>query len=456
MTLVSTVRLDEQIAPKPGQNAYQPFGAALDVLYSREPEVMLSGPAGTGKSRASLEKLHICARKYPKMRGAIARKTRRSITQSAMVTFNRKVLTPDARVTYHHTDHEYRYPNGSVLVIDGLDKNSKLMSTEFDIIYVMEARELTLDDWEALSTRCRWGVMPYQQLIGDTNPDSPAHWIYKRYQEGRLPMLESVHQDNPALFNRKTGQWTEIGKAYIERLARLTGVRRARYLDGLWVQAEGVVYPEFDRLRHWIPPFPIPNYWPRVRVIDFGYVHPFVCHWYALSPYGQLILYRELYGVGRLVSEWAKVIQAYSRGERYIATVTDHDAEGRATLEAALGIQTTPARKAVKTGIEAVKTRLTREVYHGEDKVPALVIFNDALIFIDETLELEKQPTSIIDEFPSYIWEKAADGTYKPDTPVKRYDHGLDTLRYAVMHIDHKEGESIDRIRQKLEDMLND
>jgi hypothetical protein len=65
--------------------AYRPWGAAAEVFRCWEDEVLLSGPGGTGKSRAYLEKLHLCALKYPGMRGLIVRKTRVSLTDPAQV-----------------------------------------------------------------------------------------------------------------------------------------------------------------------------------------------------------------------------------------------------------------------------------------------------------------------------------------------------------------------------------
>lgn len=56
---------------------YHPRGAAKAVLESRAPKVLLSGPAGTGKSRACLEKLHLQCLKYPRIRGLVVRKTQR-------------------------------------------------------------------------------------------------------------------------------------------------------------------------------------------------------------------------------------------------------------------------------------------------------------------------------------------------------------------------------------------
>lgn len=43
---------------------YEPVGSARELLYSRDPEVCLVGPAGTGKTRANLEKLNLVCSKY--------------------------------------------------------------------------------------------------------------------------------------------------------------------------------------------------------------------------------------------------------------------------------------------------------------------------------------------------------------------------------------------------------
>lgn len=108
---------------------------------SRRPEIMLSGPGDTGKSRAWLEKLHYCADKYPKARLLIVRKTRASITQSAMVTYEQKVL-PDgwlgSLIRWNTTDQQYEYPNGSIIAVAGMDNAAKVLSSEWDIIYVQE------------------------------------------------------------------------------------------------------------------------------------------------------------------------------------------------------------------------------------------------------------------------------------------------------------------------------
>jgi phage terminase large subunit len=221
-------------APASSDNRpYQPIGAALTAFYSRAPEVLLSGPAGAGKSRALLELMHLRASKYPGSRHLIARKTRASLSESGLVTFEDKVLPPNSRIKgnakrrYHQV---YEYPNGSEIVVAGMDNPDRIMSTEFDTVFAQEATELTETDWENLATRLRNFVLPYQQLVADCNPASPSHWLKARADRGVLLLLPSVHKDTPTLFDRASGEWTEAGRAYLAKLENLTGVRRLRLL----------------------------------------------------------------------------------------------------------------------------------------------------------------------------------------------------------------------------------
>src|SRR5208282_4338896 len=305
-------------------------GNNAEVVRSRVPEICLEGPAGTGKSIAICWKIHRAAQRYPKMRALIVRQTRESLTQSALVTYESQTLTPAwyqqiAAGCQRRVRQSYVYPNGSEIVVGGLDKPSKVMSTEYDLIYVNEAREATEEAYEDLSSRLRNGRMPYQQMLGDTNPDAPTHWIKRRAQDGKLTLLPTRHEDNPRYF--RGGVWTAEGQRYLDRLERLTGVRFLRLRKGIWAGAEGQIYDEWDEAVHVCERFEIPGDWPRYRAIDFGYTNPFVCQWWTTDPDGRAYLYRELYGVNRLVSDWAIEIKRHSQGEKIEWTVADWDAE---------------------------------------------------------------------------------------------------------------------------------
>jgi len=398
---------------------YQPRGAARQLLYCRDTEVLIEGPAGTGKTRAVLEKIHLCASKYPGMRALLVRKTRQSMTQSVLVTFETHVLPDDSPILQgpsRATRMSYHYPNGSEVVVGGIDKSSRIMSTEYDMIAVFEGRELTQDDWESLLTRLRHGVMPYQQALIDTNPDAPTHWLNQRALQGKMTRLLSRHEDNPA-----------VTANYLATLDQLSGARRLRLRQGQWSASQGAVYDSWDAATHLIDRFDIPAHWRRIRAIDLGFSNPFVCQWWAIDPDGRMYLYREIYHTRRLVEDHARQIVQLSAGESIEATLADHDAEDRATLHRH-GVMTQPARKAISQGIQLVQSRLR----NAADGRPRLMLLRDSLVETDFRLADARLPDRTEQEFDSYVW----DTRQTRELPIDANNHGLDALRYAVAYVD--------------------
>jgi len=458
--------------PAPGAEQVHTFkaqGAAVDLWKARANEVLMSGPAGTGKSRACLEKLHALMLKYPGARGLMVRKTRESLTSTGLVTFREKVANEaidTGLVEWYGGSHEeppqYRYGNSSKIMVGGMDKPTKIMSSEYDVIFVQEAIELTVTDWENLTTRLRNGVVRTMQLIADTNPDRPQHWLKQRADTGATSLIECRHEDNPMLYDAAARDWTDAGRVYMARLGALTGVRKERLLRGRWVTAEGLVYENWDPSVHLLPAMRRPpKSWPVFWSIDFGYTNPFVCQWWAQDPDGRLHLYRELYRTKRLVEDHAKDImrqvatckrqcdrtdrdhfpltcercQVVWMEARPTAIICDHDAEDRATLTKHLRLQTVPAKKTKTRGIQCVESRLKVQ----PDGHPRLYIHRDALTERDELLEEAKLPLCTEQEIGGYVWPpEAVAGTAPKEEPVKRDDHGMDGMRYIVAHHDLK------------------
>ena len=441
---------------------YEPVGAARDLFYTRDPEVLIEGPAGTGKTRAVLEKVNAIMCKYPRSRGLISRKTRASMTQTILVTFEEKVLPRNALLypvtndVQRRNRQSYVYPNGSELMVVGMDNPDRIMSGEFDVAAFFEGTEGTLDDLEKITTRMRNGVVPYQQVIVDCNPGAPSHFLNLRADEAgksgsrQMRRLLSRHEHNPLLFDRKAKKWTKIGESYVLGvLEKLTGARHARLRIGKWAQSEGVVYERYDSETHLLTPqnapssflrvveggrvsLVLPKDWRRIRTVDFGLTNPFVCQWWAIDPDGRMYLYRELYGTGRIVSVWAKLIKELTGDEKIEATVSDHDREDRETLHSE-GIHTIPAMKAISPGIQAVTARLEPAL----DDRPRLFLLADALHEADQTLIDAKRPLWTGHEFEAYSYPKGTDGKANKEEPTKEHDHGMDAMRYGVAYVDN-------------------
>lgn len=403
--------------------------------------LLLTGSAGGGKSKLAAEKVHAFCKRYPGAMGLMLRKTRESMTNSTVLLVERDVIGRDPQVRHFPSKNRFEYANGSILAYGGMkneEQREQVRSIgqkgELDIVWMEEANRFTEDDFNEIMARMRGKAAPWDQIILSTNPDVPTHWIYKRLiLGGEASVYYSGAKDN-----------RHNPPEYLERLNRMTGILALRLRDGKWVQAEGAVYEGYDPDLHLKEPFEIPPSWRRFRVVDFGYTNPFVCQWWVMDGDGRMYRYREIYMTQRLVEDHAKVIKAMgdytllvknnrplSENDLIETTVCDHDAEDRATLER-YGIPTTQAKKDVSPGIQAVTARLRKA---GDGK-PRLFLIRGALVEIDRRLDIENLPVCTEEEFPAYIWPKGSDGKPNKEAPVKENDHGMDALRYGVMHAD--------------------
>lgn len=281
-------------------------------------EVILVGPADAGKTLAALYFLNHCAWAYPGAQIAIVRKEYSSMPGSVLQTYQKKIIKSEDGIDIYGGEfrpERFIYPNESVIWVGGLDKASKVLSSERDLIYVNQCEELIQPEWEILLTRCsgRAGNMPFSMLLGDCNPAAPTHWIKTRERAGSVKLLDVTHKDNPTIFDPDTGKITISGEKRLAALKRLTGANLKRLFYGLWAQPEGAIYDIFDEERHKIKARSIPHTFPRVVGVDpFGaYI---AALWIAYDPENQvLIVYREYYEpFGLTTPEHAKNILALS------------------------------------------------------------------------------------------------------------------------------------------------
>jgi phage terminase large subunit len=435
---------------------FEARGANLEALRSKAPRVLLAGPAGTGKTTVWLEKAHQLCLRTPKVKCLILRQTMVSLTASGVQTYEKSVAAEallDGTVTFFGGSRReppaYRYSNGSTISLGGLDDPMKVMSTDYDWIYIIEATEVSMDSIEMVTTRLRNGRLSFHQLALDCNPDAPTHPLKLECDAGRMIMLHSRHEDNPRFFNAD-GTMTPAGTEYMATLDALTGVRYLRLRKGIWAAAEGVIYEEFNPAIHVIDRFDPPADWRRLWAVDFGYVHPFVWQDWAIDPDGKMVLVREIFKTQTLVEDHARKIRSVCgwgpldpitgrvlpyegtavtgwSAKRPYVILCDHDAEDRATLDRHLGIPTRPANKNVKDGLQTTAARYRLD---GRGR-PQIGFMRDAVVERDLLLEDAKQPASTVEEIPGYVWNDKG-----KDEPLKIRDDGCDALRYCVMELD--------------------
>ena len=455
---------------------YRPRGVHADLFrtlaeaavppYPAPPaEILVEGPAGTAKSRNIIEALNYLCETIEgekPFRVLLLRKTRASLNESILFTLEEEVLWPGhPLLTGASREHrtKYVYPNGNQLILGGMDNPTKLYSTQYDLIYINEANELSLDEYERLFRANRNFAVPWQTIIVDCNPDLDRHWLNQRPEEPESPMVRVVtrHRDNPKYF-LPDGSETPEGSVYMARLRSLTGLRRKRLYEGKWCAAEGMVYENWD---------------PAVHVIDAGEVdpddteRPWGCNippieWYALSQdYGwrdaqvlqlwgitrdkTMYRLREYYRTKTDLSWWTDRAVEWIEAHDAVRMVCDHRPELIEMVNQRLGFRGghnvgSIAIKASKgPGSLEAGTDLVRDLLGdpASGKKPRMFFVRQGRDPArDPELVANHLPTCTEDEIPGYIWMEHRDGQpikNKPDPTCP--DHGADATRYMAAYV---------------------
>ena len=203
-----------------------------------------------------------------------------------------------------------------------------------------------------------------------------------------------------------------------DMIAQWPAETQATRIAGEFASFFGAVFKTYSRQIHVIQPFRIPRDWRRYRSFDFGFTNPFVCLWLAKDPDDNWYVYREYYQAQTGIQEHIRNVKLFSKGEVYVENIADpENAEDRAEMRKA-GIKTRLARKDIAKGIELIQMKLKVK----DDGKPSLKFF--------------KTCRNTCREVPSYHYSKGTDSKNPADVPVKKNDHTIDALRYALNTID--------------------
>jgi len=420
------------------------YGGVKKVFECNDNEVILAGPADTGKTFGALHKLDYLSWIYPGLKSLIIRKTQKSARLSCVATYQEKVLgqlhegqwRPDMTPVKKYGGSKpefFIYPNGSKIYVGGMDNSDKVLSTEYDVIYVNQAEELTLSDWEMLTSRCsgRASDTPFHQIMGDCNPGPPNHWILARAKEGRLTLIENRHEDNPEIFDPETGEITVSGKERMSVLDNLTGIRKERLRYGRWVQAEGAVY-EYDSTIHLLDNLDDITIRYYVASVDWGYTEPGCIQVWGVDNDKRLYLVAEIYRVEKVINWWVKRAADLDKEFRIERWLCDPAEPGFIKQFRNAGLKKVyKANNDIALGIQKVENRLNKA---GDGK-SRIFFLRDALQEIDPKLKKARKPLCTIDEFPVFVREQDISGNFK-EKPVDQNNHGMDAMRYCVLEFD--------------------
>ena len=240
----------------------------------------------------------------------------------------------------------------------------------------------------------------------DCNPSYPAHFVkaefIDKYDERNLAVMRFSMEDNPTLA-------PEVRERY-ERL--YSGVFYDRYIRGLWVLAEGLVYQLFDRETMCAElDEKKKKETPHFLSIDYGITNPFVAlDWVVIGGKAYCVdeycFDSDEAGCRRTDEEHYRALRD-KFGKRYVeGVVVDPSATSFIETVRRHGEwDVTGADNAVTEGISRVCTAL---------KTGCLLVSANC--------------RRLLEEFGLYRWDERK----QRETVVKENDHACDAMRYFV------------------------
>ena len=315
---------------------------ALAGLRCQAPAVLFHGKVRTSKTRTGLKRLFALHMANRGMQSAIVRLNNVDMNGSIrkdIRELSKYSLTDSRSPIRSFGGHNFSelYINDGECRLLGLNQDSHILGTQYDVIYLSQLEQIPEDDFQKLLTRLAGKAIQhngsyFRQVLADANSHEPDWWAYNREAEGKLKIIDFDFHDNPRFF--RDGQWTRDGYDYIMSLKRgLTGLNYDRYFQGLRVSAAGAVFA-LDNC-HFIDTLPDLSTYHRYIAIDWGWQAPTVVLWIAWDhTIDDLILYREFrtnnedsISIGHQINE---INQNF--GEKIEDYIIDRDEERRSHL----------------------------------------------------------------------------------------------------------------------------
>lgn len=238
------------------------------------------------------------------------------------------------------------------------------------------------------------------------NPESPTHWFYVKWilntEKRNALHIHFLMSDNPVLSEKELKQAE----------SNFTGVFYQRYIQGLWVAAEGLIYPMYNEAIGEPPENALVSEY--IMSIDYGTQNAFAALmwakindiWYAVDEY---YYSGRAEKISKTDEQYAQDIDKFTepyRGGEKMKTIIDPSAASFiTTLRQRKLYRVFPAKNEVIDGIR-----------------------NTATAMQTGKIKISNECVNWKWEVQNYVWN----GSEVEDVPAKINDHAMDSMRYFV------------------------
>ena len=386
---------------------------------------MYDGAVRSGKTvTAMLRWAKWIANEAPPGTLMISGKTERTVRQN-MIDPMLEIFGPKY-TSYSQGNHEFSLFGRRHIIVGANDERAEAKIRGITLAGVL-GDEITLWAESFFKMTLSRLSVPGSAFLGTTNPDSPMHWLNQEFLQraGEVELTRHVFrltlEDNPYLDPKFVAS---LHNTYV-------GLWKKRFIDGLWVVAEGAIYDMFDPDRHvyrdetdGVNAVVPPGKWRAVG-IDYGTTNPTVFMAITQLPDGRIVAH----------DEW----RWDSKKQGRQLTMKEHsDAffKWKKNLGARRDIT---GQKIDRVSVDPSANAFILQLWRDGERVvkPGDNDVNRGIMEVGSLLQRDKllfhAPTTKIamEEMASYAWDP--DYTEKgEDRPLKVADHAPDALRYII------------------------
>jgi phage terminase large subunit len=351
--------------------------------------ISLQGSARSAKTYNSLIWLITDALNDSGSRTSIVRKTLPALKGSALIDF--KEILNRMRIwdskQFNKTELIYTLPNKAWFEFFSTDDEQKIRGRKRDRLFVNEANEISLMEWQQLLMRTS------KYAIIDYNPSfSEDHWIESINKDPDTHHLISTYFDNPFLEQKIIDD--------IEKLRDKNKSLWTVYGLGLRAVIEGRIFDSYEIIEE------IPE-WVKKRWVgmDFGYTNDPTAILNVAIDGEDLYMDEICYRTRMLTNDIIKVLKEECQGRKIIS--------------------------------ESADPRLIDEIHNAGVNIHAVEKYqgsvNAGLAKMQEYhIKITKRSIHIKKEIDNYVYDQDRDGKYL-NQPVDEFNHAIDGGRYVIL-----------------------
>ncbi len=346
------------------------------------------------------------------------------ICSKTVRTAEKNIIQPLLNLSYMKKRFSMKYTRDNELVVRNRDKVNTFYiyggkdASSYTLIQGATFAGVLLDE-VALMPRsfveqaCARCSVDGRKLWFNCNPEGQLHWFnqewVKKAEEKNALHVHFTLGDNPSLSPRIRAGYESM----------YSGVFYDRYIRGLWVSADGLVYDMFNEKRHVVeePPETEGSYYISS---DFGVQNPTV-----------FLLWRKVKDRDQwaILDEWF-----YSGREKKVQKTVGEQVKGLESLfPVEYGQRIEPAQIIVDPSASALIAEIRKEghtVRKANNDV-AEGISDVSTMLVQDRLLISRKCKHTIEEFQVYCWDEKA-AMRGEDKPVKENDHCMDAVRYMI------------------------